>query len=146
MIKDDYEIQKIRDTAFCSGYNTAVSKYEKRNKELEKENAELKADNDARKFAMAMSEKVEKQLREENEELKAKVCSSIDCEKADLEIAIRIGALEEENTKLKEQIEDLKCCANCKYEEQGYIQEPCKSCNRYFPTLKVGARDKWEKK
>ena len=28
-------------------------------------NAELKADNDARKFAMAMSEKVEKQLREE---------------------------------------------------------------------------------
>lgn len=38
--------------------------------ELEKENAELKADNDARKFAMAMSEKVEKQLREENAELK----------------------------------------------------------------------------
>ena len=32
--------------------------------------AELKADNDARKFAMAMIEKVEKQLREENAELK----------------------------------------------------------------------------
>ena len=32
--------------------------------------AELKADNDARKFAMAMSEKVETQLREENAELK----------------------------------------------------------------------------
>ena len=41
--------------------------------ELEKENAELKADNDARKFAMAMSEKVEKQLREENAELKLKL-------------------------------------------------------------------------
>jgi hypothetical protein len=38
--------------------------------ELIKENAELKADNDARKFAMAMSEKVEKQLREEIEGLK----------------------------------------------------------------------------
>lgn len=38
--------------------------------ELEKENAELKTDNDARKFAMAMSEKVEKQLREENSKLK----------------------------------------------------------------------------
>ena len=38
--------------------------------ELEEENAELKADNDARKFAMAMSEKVEKQLREENAKLK----------------------------------------------------------------------------
>ena len=37
---------------------------------LEKENAELKADNDARKFAMTMSEKVEKQLRKENAELK----------------------------------------------------------------------------
>ena len=39
-------------------------------KELEVKNKELKADNDARKFAMAMSEKVEKQLREENEEAK----------------------------------------------------------------------------
>ena len=39
-------------------------------KELEKENTELKADNDARKFSMAMSEKVEKQLREENTELR----------------------------------------------------------------------------
>ena len=38
--------------------------------ELEKENTELKADNDARKFSMAMSEKVEKQLREENTELR----------------------------------------------------------------------------
>lgn len=34
---------------------------------------ELKADNDARKFAMAMSEKVEKQLREENAKLKEKL-------------------------------------------------------------------------
>ena len=37
---------------------------------LQLENTELKADNDARRFAMAMSEKVEKQLREENAELK----------------------------------------------------------------------------
>ena len=35
-------------------------------KDVFDENAELKADNDARKFAMTMSEKVEKQLREEN--------------------------------------------------------------------------------
>ncbi len=39
-------------------------------KELQEENAELQADNDARKFAMAMSEKVEKKLREENEKAK----------------------------------------------------------------------------
>ena len=37
---------------------------------LQKENKELKADNDARKFAMAMSEKVEKQLREQIEKMK----------------------------------------------------------------------------
>ena len=42
----------------------------KENTELEKENAELKADNDARKFAMSMSEKVEKQLREQIEKMK----------------------------------------------------------------------------
>ena len=34
-------------------------------KDLEKENEELKADNDARRFAMNMSEKVEKHLREQ---------------------------------------------------------------------------------
>ena len=44
--------------------------YENKIAKLEKENAELKAANDARKFAMAMSEKVEKQLREENSKLK----------------------------------------------------------------------------
>ena len=42
-----------------------VDSLEKKQKEI----AELKADNDARKFAMAMSEKVEKQLREENAKL-----------------------------------------------------------------------------
>lgn len=54
----------------CKSY---VPDYEDYIAELEKENAELKADNDARKFAMAMSEKVEKQLREENAELKKAV-------------------------------------------------------------------------
>ena len=47
-------------------YLASAEPREKQIAELEKENAELKADNDARKFAMAMSEKVEKQLREEN--------------------------------------------------------------------------------
>ena len=46
--------------------------------DLEKENAELKTDNDARKFAMAMSEKVEKQLRKENAELQEQIEKLID--------------------------------------------------------------------
>ena len=31
---NDYEIQKIRDTSFSSGYNTEVSKYKRQNGEL----------------------------------------------------------------------------------------------------------------
>ena len=70
--------------------------------DLEKENSELKADNDARKFAMAMSEKVEKQLREENSKLKdvlegykkiAKWCDKCD----------KIAELKSENQKWKDE-------------------------------------------
>ena len=73
-------------------------------KELEKENAELKADNDARKFAMAMSEKVEKQLREENEKLKTdyKVLS---CSVDDFEVLQ--DKLEEEQRKNNGLSDDL---------------------------------------
>jgi len=83
--------------------------------EFEKENAELKADNDARKFAMAMSEKVEKQLREENAELKVKIGLSIDCEKAqkDGELCLGYGGDEDE---------PCERCKNCIKCECGYYQ------------------------
>lgn len=69
---------------FIHGYLAGAEPREKRIAELEEKLAnadyqlegrdneirELKADNDARKFAMAMSEKVEKQLRKENAELR----------------------------------------------------------------------------
>ena len=48
-------------------------------KKLEKELAELKADNDARKFAMAMSEKVEGKLQKENAELEAQIEKMKNC-------------------------------------------------------------------
>ena len=57
-------------------YNEVLNDLNQENDKLQKKNAELKADNDARKFAMAMSEKVEKQLRNENEKLKEK-CNSL---------------------------------------------------------------------
>ena len=44
--------------------------------QLEKKNAEIKADNNARKFAMGMREKVEKQLREQIEKMKC--CENCD--------------------------------------------------------------------
>lgn len=71
-------------------------------KDVFDENVELKADNDARKFAMAMSEKVEKQLREENTKLKdviegykkiAKWCDNCD----------KIAELKLENQKWKDE-------------------------------------------
>lgn len=69
-----------------------------------KELAELKADNDARKFAMAISEKVEKQLREENAELKAKWLQATD---EGTSWAHR-KSLERENRKLKDQLTKAK--------------------------------------
>lgn len=76
----------------------------KRIEELEKENAELKADNDARKFAMAMSEKVEKQLREENAELKNQLEMSNKVYNDNLDYSHHI---EEQLTKAKELLERL---------------------------------------
>ena len=65
---------------------------------------------------------------------------------ANVKLSEELETERKKNAELTEQIEELKCCANCKYEEQGYMVEPCKSCNRYFQRLKVGARDKWEKR
>ena len=72
---DLYKKGRKEATKECNEYyqnelDDLYKDYAKRRDELEKENAELKADNDARKFAMAMSEKVEMQLREQIEKMK----------------------------------------------------------------------------
>ena len=72
-----------------------------------KENAELKADNDARKYAMAMSEKVEKQLREENKDL-------ADCNSRLLSQAAAATKRVIQQEKVNEELEVLRCCENCK--------------------------------
>lgn len=67
---------------------------------LQLENTELKADNDARKFAMAMSEKVEKQLREENAELRYKFehRNCLDCSNHSSKLRMKTLELEKECT------------------------------------------------
>lgn len=80
MTKDEYGdfVLRYRGCGACFPMYHTLSRFEKMwftaiqkdIADLEKENAELKADNDARKFAMTMSENVEKQLREENAKLK----------------------------------------------------------------------------
>ena len=62
----------------CATTDLFFRPLENRITDLEKENAELKADNDARRFAMAMSEKVEKQLRKEIAELKRIINNDVD--------------------------------------------------------------------
>ena len=104
-----FDAVHIKD-AVMAGYNICRSECEKADLELairigalEEENTELKADNDARKFAMAMSENVEKQLREENAELKAQLESERDLPA----IAYQQGA-EKQKKKDEEQLTKAK--------------------------------------
>ena len=64
------ENAELKMKIYGGGYEMIITKKDADIILLEKENAELKEDNDARKFAMAMSEKVEKQLREQIEKMK----------------------------------------------------------------------------
>ena len=68
LLAKDYELTELEKA--CDETQELLDKQIEATYKLDKEIAELKADNDARKFAMAMSEKVEKQLREENAKLK----------------------------------------------------------------------------
>ena len=68
LLAKDYKLSEL-EKEIKELKKTYSKQRNKRIDELQKANAELKSDNDARKFAMAMSEKVEKQLREENQRL-----------------------------------------------------------------------------
>jgi len=76
---------------FCTSTEEVKQAYLAGAEPREKRIAELKADNDARKFAMAMSEKVEKQLQEKIADLKEEIN----------EIAFARGELEQENESLE---------------------------------------------
>ena len=56
----------------------------------------------------------------------------IETSKAIMEMRNQIAELEKENAELKEQIEKLKCCENCRYYsrtyEQCYSYDSYKSC------------------
>lgn len=77
-------------------------------RQSEKQIAELKADNDARKFAMAMSENVEKQLREENEKLKTDY-EVLSCSVGDFgELQDRLEEEQRKNNGLEEELKKWK--------------------------------------
>lgn len=104
----DEEIKDYWRTAYCNEKHKKeqlekqiqidaeqIRALQKQNGELTDRVKELQADNDARKFAMAMSEKVEKQLRE--------------------------------------QIEKMKCCANCCNWYKGMRDENNYPCDQHDP-------------
>ena len=56
-----------------------------------------------------------------------------------------ITKIEEENEQLKQQIEKMKFCQNCKYGRALSYEEPCLYCSRCFANEgKEGLKDYWE--
>ena len=46
---------------------------------------------------------------------------------------------------LEQQIEKMKLCQNCKFEDNDYMEKPCCDCIRCLGDIKRnGASDKWE--
>ena len=71
------------------------------------------------------------------------VCEKRQCRKQAFLAGLHEG--QEENNRLKEQIEKMKCCGNCKSQGELAIHEPCVSCKRgYGKDYKDKFPDKWE--
>ena len=71
------------------------------------------------------------------------------CEKENLlfENAIEfLDKLEKENADLEAQIEKMKLCQNCKFEDNDFMEEPCSACTRCLgeDIKREGDSDKWE--
>ena len=83
-----------------------------------------------------------KELEKENAELKDKLSNLASV--AEVRLA-NWQKYEKENAELKKQIEKMKCCQNCKFEDNDCIEEPCSSCSRCLGDIKrKGNSDKWE--
>ena len=58
------------------------------------------------------------------------------------ELKAQIADFKKENAELKKQIEKMKCCQNCKFDD--FMEEPCCNCSRCFGDMREGYSDKWE--
>jgi len=65
---------------------------------------------------------------------------------ARVELNEKIEQLEKENAGLKAQIEKMKNCQNCKFEDLDCLTEPCSVCGRLIgeDIKREGTFDKWE--
>jgi hypothetical protein len=56
-----------------------------------------------------------------------------------------LGFAEQETKALETQIEEMKLCQNCKFEDNDYLAQPCCDCSRCLGSIKrKGNSDKWE--
>lgn len=87
------------------------------------------------------------ELREKRiKELKSKV-AELECVIEEDGKAIKeLLPLIKENAKLKEQIEEMKLCQNCKFEDNDFLEKPCCDCIRCLGEniKRKGNADKWE--
>jgi hypothetical protein len=52
---------------------------------------------------------------------------------------------QERITELEAQIEKMKLCQNCKFEDNDFMEEPCRNCSRCLGDIKrKDDSDKWE--
>lgn len=57
----------------------------------------------------------------------------------------RCNQLLKDKGELTDKIEKMKCCQNCKSEDNDYIEKPCCECSRCLGDIKrEGVSDKWE--
>lgn len=83
-----------------------------------------------------------KELEKENAELKDKLSNLASV--AEVRLA-NWQKYEKENEELRAKIEKMKCCQNCKFEDNDCIEEPCSACTRCLGDIKrKGNSDKWE--
>ena len=58
----------------------------------------------------------------------------------------KISELSIKNHRLEAQIEKMKLCQNCKFEDNDFMEEPCSACTRCLgeDIKREGDSDKWE--
>jgi peptidoglycan hydrolase CwlO-like protein len=62
------------------------------------------------------------------------------------ELQEEIAELKEQIESLKEQVEKMKLCQNCKFEDNDFMEEPCRNCIRCLgeDIKREGTSEKWE--
>ena len=66
-------------------------------------------------------------------------------EECEIETSKAIMEMRKRIAELEAQIEKMKCCQNCKFEDNECIEEPCSACTRCLGDIKrKGNSDKWE--